>query len=321
VYEPTIRVPLIMRYPSKLPGGSKVSALVSLADVMPTVLDLLGIEYASSFDGMSLADLVSTNAAGERTVYLESLFPYLTYGWSELRGVRTSHYKYIRLPTPELYDLREDPLERKNLAEEREDIVSQLEGELEKLASQDSPQSLAEEATLSALDRERLTALGYLSGGVPERGKASLRDPKEMISYHELMVLGQQAIQAGNYPEAQDYIQRVVKGDPKNAYARSALGMILYHNGDLAGAKKELEMAIELNPENVSGDHCNLGIVLTALGRDEEAVASFERALEIDPFRADYCIALARAYLKMGQAEKAQALYRRAMELEERRKP
>jgi tetratricopeptide (TPR) repeat protein len=310
-----------MRYPPKLFGGTRVSSLVSLADVMPTVLDLLDIDHPGSFDGRSVVDLVTANRAKERSVYLESLFPYLTYGWSEVRGVRTSRYKYIRLPTPELYDIGEDPFERTNLAREREDIVVRLEGELETLASQDSPQPLAEEAALSDLDRERLIALGYLSGGVPEREKASLRDPKEMIRYHELTVLGQQAIQAGNYAEAQEYMQQVVEGDPGNARARSALGMILYNNGNLAEAKTQLEKTIELAPESTTGDHFNLGIVLSALGRDEEAAASFERALELEPFRADYCIALARTYGKLGEAEKAQALYRRAKELEQQRKP
>jgi tetratricopeptide (TPR) repeat protein len=327
-----------MRYPPKLPGGMKVPALVSLADVMPTALDLLEVDYAGEFGGVNLADLASGSASetgkasetgnvsargnaaaevndtGERRIYLESLYPNIAYGWSELKGVRNERYKYIRLPTPELYDVIEDPDEQRNIASEREDLVAALEGWLEQRASGGS-ESLAEDAALSAADRERLTALGYLSAGVPEQRQASLKDPKEMIRYHELMALGQQAIQAGEYAEAEEYLQQVVRGDPENAFARSIMGMILYQEGNIARSREELEKAIELNPKNLSDAHYNLGIVLSSLGQNAEAAASYERALEIDPTRGDYCMALARTYAKMGEGEKAAALYGRSIEL------
>jgi arylsulfatase A-like enzyme/Flp pilus assembly protein TadD len=317
VYESTLRVPLIMRYPAKLPRSSRISPVVSLADVMPTVLDLLDIDHQGTFSGMSLVDLMEGKKPEERSIYLESLFPYLTYGWSELQGVRTSRWKYIRVPSPELYDLGEDPREERNLATEHADIVARLEGDLENFASGSAPGivPLAEDAALSPLNRERLTALGYLSGGVPERQHASLKDPKEMIRYHELMALGQQAIQAGKYSDAAKCLREVVEGDPTNALARNLLGMVYYQEGDLARSKEQIEKAIELNPKNLSDAHYNLGIVFSRLGRHAEAAASYEKAFEIDPARGEYCVALARTYGKTGEAEKAEAMYGRAIEL------
>lgn len=317
VYESTVKVPLIMRYPEALPQGARISQLVSTADVMPTVLEVLGIENGGRMSGVSLTGLFEGKIFEERFVYLESLFPYLTYGWSELRGLRTSQWKYIRLPSPELYDVVRDPFEQRNLAGENTDIVSRLEAELEKLGSSDPADSisLAEDAALSREDRERLMALGYLSGGVPERQEASLRDPKEMIRFHELIVRGEQAIEMGMYSDAQKYLLEAAAGDPTNALARNLLGMVYYQQGDLARSQEQLEKAIELNPKNLSDAHYNLGIVFSRLERHAEASVCYEKAFEIDPARGEYAVALGRTYAKLGEREQAEAAYGKAIEL------
>ncbi len=115
MYEPAIRVPFIVR----VPGGSpqQFDAPVSHLDVMPTVLDLLGIEHPDGLDGDSLRDtIVSGTSPPDKPVF--SAYSGNAAVGDIRRAVITGRYKYIYDPrdVPELYDLEKDPLEMHNLA-------------------------------------------------------------------------------------------------------------------------------------------------------------------------------------------------------------
>jgi arylsulfatase A-like enzyme len=66
LYDESIRIPLIMRYPQRLPEGTVVKRQVSQVDVMPTILDLLGIPRPEFVDGSSLLPLVEGTQMGPR---------------------------------------------------------------------------------------------------------------------------------------------------------------------------------------------------------------------------------------------------------------
>src|SRR5206468_10987776 len=59
LYEPTLHVPLIIRYPGKIPAGKRAAGYNGHQDLMPTLLDLAGIETDIAFDGRSLRPLIS----------------------------------------------------------------------------------------------------------------------------------------------------------------------------------------------------------------------------------------------------------------------
>ncbi len=98
-YDATLAVPLILAGPSIGPGV--VDAPVSHVDIVPTVLDLLGLGVPAGLDGQSLVH----QPARERALYFEALDANLTRGWAPLTGVIRDGWKYIDLPIPELYDL------------------------------------------------------------------------------------------------------------------------------------------------------------------------------------------------------------------------
>lgn len=115
MYEPAVRVPLILRAPG-CPHRS-FDRPVSHLDVMPTLLDLLDIEAPDDLDGDSLSEsVISGTPPPDKPVFCQySGNP--TIG-DIRRAVITRRYKYIYDPDdiPELYDLVDDPLEMHNLA-------------------------------------------------------------------------------------------------------------------------------------------------------------------------------------------------------------
>jgi N-acetylglucosamine-6-sulfatase len=117
-YEPSMRVPLLMAG-GGLPAGRTVEEVVANIDIAPTVLDAAGVNVPG-MDGRSFLPLVRGAQVPWRDAllyeyYWERNFPQ-TPAMHALRGAR---YKYIRYygvwDTDELYDLREDPLEMRNL--------------------------------------------------------------------------------------------------------------------------------------------------------------------------------------------------------------
>jgi len=117
LYEQAIEVPLTIRCPGV--KARRIDNPVSHLDVMPTLLDLMGIEIPEGLDGVSLAEQITTeSSAPDRLVFCQ-------YSGNPAigdirRGVVTRRYKYIYDPDdlPELYDLQDDPLEMNNLAGE-----------------------------------------------------------------------------------------------------------------------------------------------------------------------------------------------------------
>ena len=128
MYEESIRVPLIVRYPRLVKPGTRVDALVLNHDVAPTLVDLAGAAPLAEISGRSLVPLLRGEAQPLRTAFLyeynyEAQFPYTP----NVRGVRTDRFKLIRYPTgdgtpdrftAELYDVQADPYELRNLVDD-----------------------------------------------------------------------------------------------------------------------------------------------------------------------------------------------------------
>lgn len=131
LYEPTLIVPLIIRYPGKLPAGRRVSGYNQHKDLVPTLLELAGIQREDlRFDGRSLLPMVRGEVASH-----ESEFYITECTWMRKHGWRTPNWKLIVAlepdfhfkPPVELYNLFEDPEESVNLAETQPEIVAELE--------------------------------------------------------------------------------------------------------------------------------------------------------------------------------------------------
>ncbi len=134
LYEPTLHVPLIIRYPGKAPAGKRVTGYNLHEDLMPTLLELAGVDSEAKFDGRSLMQLIR----GEATSF-KSEFYITECTWMRKHGWRTPEWKLIVAlepdchfkPPVELYNLIEDPLENTNLAESQPEMVAALKSRME----------------------------------------------------------------------------------------------------------------------------------------------------------------------------------------------
>lgn len=141
LYDESIRVPLIMRFPKKIPAGRVITEQISQIDIMPTLFDMLGLPIPEWMEGQSTLPLIQGTKSGivcpqagfRREAYSETT----PAGWQALAkddrqiwSVRTSEWKLIKYTARngheqklELFDLRHDPGERRNAAAERADII------------------------------------------------------------------------------------------------------------------------------------------------------------------------------------------------------
>lgn len=120
-YESAVRVPMIVRYPSKFKMGSTCDALVNLIDIFPTCLDVAGLNYPScnyKLDGESLVDFYN----GKEREYIISASGNL--GVRRFVMCRSKRYKYIynyNCAFEEMYDMINDPQELNNIIEKMKD--------------------------------------------------------------------------------------------------------------------------------------------------------------------------------------------------------
>jgi arylsulfatase A-like enzyme len=179
LYEAALHVPLVIRAPGVRPH--RIHGVVSLVDIMPTVLDLLGFFVPHSIDGESLMPALRGHGREDRVAYGESMYP-KRFGWAPLRMIRDGGLKYIDAPRPELYDVYVDPFEQHDLSAEQPWTVATLRRALNGMA-----RDRASDHPSDAMNVERLrmlASLGYIEGSRPVSSKPSVvdLDPKDFIA-------------------------------------------------------------------------------------------------------------------------------------------
>ncbi len=159
-YEELLRVPLVLRGAS-VPAGARIRTAVSIADVMPTLLGVLGVPAPDGLDGRDLRGLWEAPGAmaRDRPLFAETSAVH-TEGLSSVRMGRHKLIHDLRTDRSELYDLEQDPLEGRDLASERLGVLEELRALLRELAGESVPSEQA--PPRSPAVEERLRALGYL---------------------------------------------------------------------------------------------------------------------------------------------------------------
>lgn len=134
-YEQAARIPLIVAAPGKAVG--KTSALVETVDIYPTLAEIAGLPAPQGLDGVSFAKVVADPAAKTR----DSITHVYPRNGLLGRAIRTARYRMVEWKKPgdsadsaefELYDYETDPLETKNLAKDKPEVLAELRGILAK---------------------------------------------------------------------------------------------------------------------------------------------------------------------------------------------
>jgi N-acetylglucosamine-6-sulfatase len=147
MHAPSIRLPLVVRYPGLTPSAKPkiLGQMVLTVDFAPTILDICGAKPLKDIHGRSWKRVAQGDPSGWRTSWYyeynyEKQFPYTP----NVRGVRTDRFKYIRYPhgdggpdrhMAELYDMQKDPEETTNLIKDPAyaETIAKLAAELQRL--------------------------------------------------------------------------------------------------------------------------------------------------------------------------------------------
>jgi choline-sulfatase len=331
IYDSTLRVPLIVAGPG-VPRGTLVTGAVSSIDIAPTLADLAGVPPIAGAEGRSLKAALSTGRAPGEAVYAESLFGRLGFGWAPLHGWRERGLMFIDAPRPEVYDLRADPAQAKNVAEERADDVARMRRAVRAAVAR-APD--ARPGTVPRETTDRLRSLGYVASGSAAR--PSLRDPKDSAGL-AARIEGAMALERADPSRATAEFRAALREDPDNVVARRHLAMALAAARDYDAAVGELKALLALGDDSLEtltllGDCHRLsgraaealdafgravaqhggapegyngqGKTLTALGRTDDARQAFERALSAAPDDPDALEGLADLALARGDTADA----------------
>ena len=312
VYDAAVRIPLIVAGPG-VPQRT-IADQVRIVDVMPTVLDLLGVPAPKEIQGVSLRPL----ARGERMGLVarsESWYPRYHYGWSELSSIQDGRFKYIRAPRPELYDLSADPRETNDLARHDPQRLAALDNALSaEIAKTTSATAAKGPQVVDSETEERLAALGYVGGSVSARhlDERPRGDPKDKIGLYNLLKLAGTSSSEGRFDEAIARVEEALAADPEIVEAHMLLGNFLKKSKRPDDAIDAYRKALALDAEH-QGALFSLAIAYKDQNRLEEARVGFERARELDPRNGKVLWQLADLALRQHQPERAEAVIQDAL--------
>jgi arylsulfatase A-like enzyme/Flp pilus assembly protein TadD len=316
IYNATLHVPLIFHLPdSKL--GKTVADLVSLADLMPTVLQLLKTVIPAQVQGRTLLPLMAPKKQDKsRSLYAETFLPRLHFNWSELRGVETENYHFIDAPKPELYDLAKDPAETQNLFPQKKAVAEELRSRLAELIRQYSAgQELSEKTGLDPALMERLKSLGYAGfsgGGIPTITDRALPDPKDRILVYELISDAIAESQHGSYADSSEKLNAALKTDPDSVPVHYLLGLNYYRMREYPKAVEQLQRVLQLSPDYALAA-LQLGLAYGHSGNFDDAIKTLNRTLDLDPTNFDAAYNLGAAYLQKNMIDQGAAAFRQSI--------
>jgi arylsulfatase A-like enzyme/predicted Zn-dependent protease len=273
VYQGAIHVPLIVVTPFPRLQGISCSQVVSLTDIMPTVLEMDGDALPPQVQGKSLVPFFfKPQKAMESLAYSETFYPRFHYGWSDLKSVQNGRYKLILAPEPELYDLMNDAGEENNIAGSAGKIFAEMNAEAARFIEASSRN--AYEMDYKKVDeetREKLAALGYIGSFTdPAKLKGKkLGNPKEkIVVFNELSKARELGLQ-GDYEKAIKAIEGIIASDPDIIDAYFSLGNIYFKQEKYKDAVVWFEKALERKPDD-SLSAINIGLSYERMGRFEE---------------------------------------------------
>jgi len=308
LYDETINVPLVIKMPHDRAAGKRVENPVELADVMPTLLETVGIEVPKEVQGASLLELMKPGPEGEaaaevwrdRGAYSQADYGHLAFAWSALQSLRTGKYLYIQAPRRELYDNGVDAKAQHNLASASPAVADTLAARLEDFRHKTTNTQEMPKAALDAAKVRKLSALGYIATGSnpalaasPERGA----DPKDKIATADALLRINDLLQNHQCRKAVPALQKAIADDPNVALLYFFLGGCYLEKEDYEKAAPELRKAVKLDPAFTTAE-MNLGKALLEIHDYNGAVAAFEHVETTEPQLMDARIYLVVAYAK-----------------------
>jgi len=189
IYQSTTWVPLIIR-PPHLKSTKEITEVVSLVDIVPTILSYLDIEIPDHIQGQDLSSYGNKRSSppSRDYIYTESLTP-TKFECNPLLGIIDKKWSLIQTTHPELYDLENDRKESDNLYEKNKQRARLMQTNLQDLVVKLVNQDLTSNSVnLDEETQKQLASLGYVGGDAVNDSlefNPEGKDPKELIAYYE----------------------------------------------------------------------------------------------------------------------------------------
>lgn len=334
LYDETIHVPLVIKLPGEIPAekmfaekrlaekrpsGKRVETRVGLVDVLPTILQAVGVEVPKEVQGESLLSMMKPGPAesgGEgrapqtfpdRPSYAETDYPRTAFGWSSLRALRAGKYLFIEAPHRELYDQSLDANAEHNLAATSAAVTSTLAEQLEAFRQKTSSGRETPKQAVDPLAQAKLAALGYIAAGSNDTKAAATgrgADPKDKIEIGNKLHQTNFLIESLRFKEAIPLLQELIAKEPDLPLPYEQLGSCFISLQDYAHALPVLRKLVELNPDP-SFPHFQLAVALLATGDIAQAVPELEFVVARVPRWDKGHLMLATAYVQTDRAREA----------------
>ncbi len=328
LYDETIHVPLVIKVPGAASGknaaakkfnrGKRIDQRVELVDVLPTILQVAGVEVPQQVQGHSLLGTMEmkantkpasaiASASADRPAYAETDYPHRAYGWSSVRALRTGKYLYVDAPRRELYDQAADPKAAHDLSAASAAVTSTLAGQLEAFRQKTSSSKEAPKAAIDPEAQEKLAGLGYVASGAngsPSGAKDAGADPKDKIEIANLTSHANVLLGEGGCEQAIVLLQQLIPKEPDASLPYVQLGKCLIMTRNFERAVPILRKIVESRPD-LTISRFQLSMSLLATQDVAGAAAQLEVVVAKIPNWVRAHLLLANAYMQMNRAPDA----------------
>jgi arylsulfatase A-like enzyme/Flp pilus assembly protein TadD len=282
-YDSTLHVPLLLVGPG-VPRGARARAFARHADIVPTMLESVGLRVPESLPGRSLLDVARREGAEEATSvgYFESRGPHYDHGWAEIEGIRTARWKYTARPEPaELYDIRVDPREMQNRIDAEPDVRAGMESLWVRFREQSAPKwRQAGPVALRPDEMERLAALGYVEAA-GTYGPGEEPDPRRLAAVFSWVDQARGMASNGRYDRAIEILETLSESASVRPLVLRSLAPVYAQRGMIGEAVATYRRYIELT----GAEEARLGLarVLLDAERPEEALTALDELASPSP--------------------------------------
>lgn len=297
LYDPTIHVPLLIKFHDGHWAGQRYTGRVPLVNLAPTLLAAANLPVPQQMQGRSLIPLLGRPPA-DLPAYSETQYTRRAFGWSALFALRDENSLYVQAPRPELYDLIQDPEAGQNLANSRPAETQRLGRLIDNFRkSQTGAHGVdSDKGKVDPRLAEKLASLGYIAGGeVTDKPDKDLPDPKDKIQVANLLHKATLLVEQEEPATAIPILRRILSSDPQIFVAQMQLGLALSKLKQYQAALKPLRRGTELSPASGPA-HFSLGRALLLTGDSRAAAAHLEIAVDRNPQWANAHFMLGTAY-------------------------
>jgi len=278
LYDSTLHVPMILKMASVAHRGVVIDAQVRTTDILPTILSLTNTPVPAELNGASMVPLIQQQVVNH-DLLAETDYP-LRFEWAPLKALRARNVKLIEAPRPELYDLKSDP------------------GELKNLYAADNAQAKSMQAELTKWKAKA-------GADASEKAGAALSDPKDKIEVQNLLHRSMLASDDNRSADARGFLEKALELDPASPTTLRQLGENELAAGDFAKAAVHLKKAREVRPEDSTAAF-ELGQALEKSRDFAGARDALEASLKMVPSQMPARLLLGRVYLELKDAKNAQ---------------